>query len=462
MIYFLHKLNSKFAFFRYDNRMKNIKIPLIFLLLFFALALLLGALLFWRISAKQNKNFENNPNKNSLSVDTNESQPAGDKIYVDNDFRRQPSKMNTYLESLAPLVVYGDKKNSGISINAVPFRETGEFVGLTFEGKEVILDIPKVDLFRVSNIIFDKVSDAVYLIESRYDSNLKTQVGTLKKIDIKNKKISTLADSMVGGMMYVDNKILAINEYGVAGEAVIQLYDVNTREKLLPRSYVKSNEYQTEYRIALNGVVYQIVFDNYGGEKPRTVQTAQGPREERIRVSSDSMKVHFRKIGNLNQSYIQNQNIPAGDYLRSVYEDQKNTSLYYTNTTGDIWPRGTIEEPKLNLSPTTPTTIACDEEVCYRTYYTMGHLYRTNDGKFAQVIGNGLVTFDIADMSVKWTADNNVISNVLLNSTVVAPVVNYIESADTPAGCGNLIGSPFEYPRVIEGRNNSWFAYCLR
>lgn len=428
--------------------MKSIKIPFVYFIIIFVLALLLGALLFWSIFAKQNKNFGNNPDEKSFSAGTNQSQPTGTKLYVDNNFRRQPTKANTYLESLAPLVVYSDKK-------------TGEFVGLTSEGREIVLDIPKIDFFHVSNIVFDKLSDTVYFVESRYDNNLKTQVGTLKKIDIKKKKISTLADSIVGEMSYVDNKILAINEYGVGGEAVIQLYDVNTIEKLPPRSYAKSNEYQSEYRIALNGVVYQMVFDNYGGEKAQTVETPQGSREARIRVSSDSVKVHFRKIGNLDQSYIQNQNIPAGDYLRSVYDDQKNTSLYYTSTTGEIWPRG-ITEPKLTLFPTTPVTVECDEGVCYNTYYTMGNLYRTNDGKFVQVIGNGLVTFDISDMSVKWTTDNNTISNILSNSTVVAPAVNYIESAGTPAGCGNLIGSSFEYPRVIESRNNSWFADCLR
>jgi len=417
------------------------------------IGLLLGIVIFLFIT---------NTTKNQQQLDKNiPDEKATTKMYINNDYRDNNTKTNTYLESLTPMVVYSDKKNSGISISAVPFRETGEFIGLTFEGKEIVLDIPKVDLFRVSNIIFDKVSDAVYFIESRYDNNLKTQVGTLKKIDIKNKKISMLADSIIGGMSYVDDKILAVNEYGVGGEAIIQLYDVNTREKLSPRSYVKSNEYQTEYRIELNGTVYQMVFDNYGGQKVRTVETPRGPREERVRVSSDSMKVHFRKIGNLNQSYIQRQNIPAGDYLRSVYDDQKNTSLYFTNTTGDIWPRGTTEA-KLTLFPATPVIVECDEGICYNTYYTMGNLYRTNDGKFVQVIGNGLITFDISDMSVKWIADNNTISNILLNSTVVAPVVNYIESAGTPAGCGNLIGSSFDYPRVLDGRRNSRFAYCLR
>ena len=379
------------------------------------------------------------------------------KMYINNDYRDPNTKTNTYLESLTPMVVYSDKKNSGISINAVPFRETGEFIGLTFEGKEVLLDIPKVDLFRVSDIIFDKVTDVVYFIESRYDNDLKTQVGTLKKIDITNKKIETLADSIIGGMLYVDNEILAINEYGVADEAIVQLYNTNTGEPLQPRSYIKSNTHQTEYRIVIDNTVYQIVFDNYGGTKTKTVLKPDGLHKISFSVASDSLKINFNKIGTLNNTYITDQKIPATDYLRSVYDDQKNTALYFTQTTGDIWPKGNTK-PKLTLYPTNPIL----DDNYYQTYYTMGNLYEIGNGKYAQVIGDGIVIFDINDMSVKLNRDKNEITNILFNKKLVAPVVNYIESAGTPAICGDLIGSTFEYPRVLKGRNNSWFAYCLR
>ena len=413
------------------------------------IGLLLGVIVFLFIT---------NTTKNQQRLDKNIlDEKSTTKLYINNDYRDNNTKTNTYLGSLTPMVVYSDRKNSGISINAVPFREAGEFIGLTFEGKEIVLDIPKVDLFRVSNIAFDKASDAVYLIESRYDSSLKTQVGTLKKIDIKNKKISTLADSIIGGIEYVEDKILAVNEYGVADEAIVQLYDTNTGEPLQPRSYVKSNIHQTEYRIVINDAVYQIVFDNYGGMKTEIVLKLDGLHKISFPISSDSLKVHFNKIGTLNKTYLANQKIPATDYLRSVYDDQKNTAIYYTQTTGDIWPKG-VTAPKLTLFPTNPVL----NEDYYQTYYAMGNLYDIGDGKYTQVIGDGLVIFDIDDMSVKLNRNKNEITNILLNKKLVAPVVNYIESAGTPAACGDLIGSTFEYPRVLEGRRNSWFAYCLR
>jgi hypothetical protein len=169
------------------------------------------------------------------------------------------------------------------------------------------------------------------------------------------------------------------------------------------------------------------------------------------------MKVHFNKIGTLNQKYLSEQNISASDYLRSVYNDQKNTALYYAQTTGDIWPQGDTK-PKLTLSPANPVLV----DDYYQTYYTMSNLYDIGDGKYAQVIGDGLVIFDISDMSVKLNREKDEMVNILLNKKLVAPVVNYLELAGTPAACGDLIGSTFEYPRVLEGRRNSWFAYCLR
>src|SRR3989344_4536133 len=85
--------------------------------------------------------FITNTTKNQQRLDKNIlDEKATTKLYINNDYRDNNTKTNSYLESLTPMVVYSDKKNSGMSINAVPFRETGEFIGLTFEGKEVVLD----------------------------------------------------------------------------------------------------------------------------------------------------------------------------------------------------------------------------------------------------------------------------------------------------------------------------------
>ncbi|MCF6276570.1 MAG: hypothetical protein L3J07_01830 [Candidatus Magasanikbacteria bacterium] len=366
------------------------------------------------------------------------------KIYIDNEYREKETQFNTYLESLSPIVVYSDKN-------------TGEFIGLTSEGKEVILNIPKIDFFNVSSISFDKSSDTIYYINSKYDSVKKTQVGVINKIDLKDKTDSKLIDSIVGGIQYVDNDVLAINEYGVDGEAVIQLYNANDGTLLSPKSYVKSNKYQTEYRIVTGNEVYQMVFDNYGVMKNNTVMRPDGIHQISFPVSSDSIKIYFNKIGTLNRTYILDQNISASDYLRSVYDDQQNTSSYFLKTTGDIWPKGNTE-PKLTLYPSNPVK----KGDYYDTYYTMGNLYNIDTEKYVQMIGDSLVTFDISDMSVKITTDKNDIDNLLRNKKFVAPIANYIEEAGTPAACGDSIGSSFEYPRVLENRQKTWFAYCLR
>lgn len=379
------------------------------------------------------------------------------KIYIDNEYRETELAYNTYLESIAPMVVYFDRKKSGYSYNAVPFREKGDFIGLTREGKEVDLNLPKVDFFRVSSIYLDKSTDTMYYIRSRHDNELNTQVGTVHKVDIKSGVETILIDSILGSLQYVDKDVLVVNEYGVAGEAVTQLYSTQDGTPLTSVSYTKSSKYQTEYRFVLNEEVYQIVLDNYGGMETKTVLRPDGLHKISFPVSSDSLKIYMVKIGTLDKSYIEENNISASDYLRSVYDDQNNTAMYFTKTTGDIWPKGS-NEPKLVLHPKKPVKV----DGYYDTYYTMDNLYEIGVGKYAQMVGDGLLVFDVSDMSVQVTLDPDKIATFLKDKKFLASIANYIEEAKTPAACGRLIGSTFNYPRVLQNRTNSWFAYCLR
>jgi hypothetical protein len=424
------------------------KILLIHSLIIIALLVVILFLVFTRNDGQ----YAGLPEKNNVEQSADKS-----IMYVDNEYREPDSTFNTYLESITPMVVYFDRKKSGYSYNAVPFREKGDFIGLTREGKEVVLDIPKIDFFRVSSIHFDKSTDTVYYIQSRHDNELKTQVGTVHKVDINSGVDTVLIDAVLGSLQYVDTDVLVMNVYGIAGEAVTQLYSTQDGTPLLPSSYTKSSKYETEYRFVLGDDVYQIVFDNYGGMETKTIVRPDGIHKVSFPVSSDSLKIYMTKIGTLDNTYIEKNNISASEYLRSVYDDQNNTSLYFTNTTGDIWPKGS-NDPTLTLYPKKPVKI----DGYYDTYYTMGNLYEIGAGKYAQMVGDGLVTFDVSDMSVQITTDRDEIDALLKNKKFVASIANYIEEARTPAACGRLIGSSFEYPRVLESRTNSWFAYCLR
>ena len=66
--------------------------------------------------------FEKHSNTVTQSTSETLNEPVDGKIYVDNEFREKETTRDTYLKSLTPLVVYSDRKNSGMSINAVPFR----------------------------------------------------------------------------------------------------------------------------------------------------------------------------------------------------------------------------------------------------------------------------------------------------------------------------------------------------
>lgn len=376
------------------------------------------------------------------------------KIYVDNEFREKEIARDTYLKSLAPMIIYPDKG-------------TGEFVGMDTEGKQKILDIPKVNFYHVSSIVLDKNSDAVYYKDSKYDTVLKKQMGTINKIDITRKTSSTLISSISGEVEYADQNGLLINDEN----ELFQVYNSNTGLPIQPQSLVHladSGEYKTEYRIVKNDKVYQIVFDNKGG------LVLKG-KYRGFQAGSEAMKIHFNEIGTLNREYITKNNITPYTYLRAVYDDQENTKLFYTKTTGDIWPTSN-HTPKLVLYPTHPVFT----NGYYFTYYTMGNLYDVGNGRYAQVIGDGLVLFDSSDMSVVFTKDKEEIKSVLLNKPVIA-VPNYIEEAKTPAGCQAVIDPVMPPYQGIAGHDKgiiaqmssslsqamskkgySWPIYCLR
>jgi hypothetical protein len=292
-------------------------------------------------------------------------------------------------------------------------------------------------------------------------------MGTINKIDIARKTNNVLISSVSGEVEYADQNGLLVN-----GEnELFQVYNPNTGLPMQPQSPVHvadSGEYKTEYRIIKNDKVYQIVFDNQGG------LVLKG-RYRGFQAGSEAMKIHFNEIGTLNREYIAKNNITPYTYLRAVYDDQENTKLFYTKTTGDIWPTSN-HVPKLVLYPTHPVFT----DGYYFTYYTLGNLYNFGNGRYAQVIGDGLVVFDGSDMSVVFTKNKEEIKSVLLNKSVIA-VPNYIEEAKTPAGCQAIIDPLMPPHQGIAGHDKeiviqvsspmsegmrkraySWPIYCLR
>lgn len=395
---------------------------------------------------------DSNPVPQSSNRVSDES--ANEKIYVDNEFRERETIRDTYLKSLAPMIIYPDKG-------------TGEFVGMDTQGKQKVLDIPKVNFYNVSSIVLDKNSDAVYYKDSKYDMVLKKQMGTINKIDITRKTSSILISSVSGEVEYADENGLLINDEN----ELFQVYNSNTGLLIQPQSPVHladSGEYKTEYRIVKNDRVYQIVFDNKGGNVLKGKYIG-------FQAGSEAMKIHFNEIGTLNREYITKNNTTPYTYLRAVYDDQENTKLFYTQTTGDIWPTSN-QAPKLVLYPTRPVFA----EGYFFTYYTMGGLYDIGSGRYAQVIGDGLVLFDSTDMSVVFTKNKEEIRSTLLNKPVIA-LPNYIEEAKTPAGCQAVIDPSMPPHQGIMGlykefaaqraspmseamskRVYSWPIYCLR
>lgn len=393
--------------------------------------------------------FSKNKVQEVVTNNTAEPEQKSSKIYIDNEFREKNIVQNTYLGSVAPILIYNDKNQT-------------KFIGLGIEGKEKVLDIPMVDLSSVSSIVFDKYSDLAYYKESKYDMVLKKQMGTINKIDIARKTSSTFINSVSGEIEYADQNGLLV----LADDAVFVAYDATTGAPLRHESPVllaDSGEYKTEYRMIHDNTVYQIVFDNKGG-------VVTNGRYTGFQSGSETMKVHFNKIGTLNREYITKNNITPYVYLRSVYDDQTNTKLFYTQTTGDIWPTGSTQ-PKLVLYPSHPVAVGD----YFFTYHTMGNLYDLGNNKYAQVIGDGLVTFDSADMSVTFTQDREQIKSTLLNKLVVA-LPNDIEMAKAAAGCEKVINPLLPHKGITElgvratslmsealsRRGYPWPVFCLR
>ncbi len=285
-----------------------------------------------------------------------------------------------------------------VSISSLLLRKTGPSPRSSLEETTLFIENDKEPR------LWEPSLDTTIFFEK--DTIEKSRFGAVFSRDESTQQTKRLfsLDGIYGrdlSILYGDTLIIYGEYYGQ--DFMYNLFDRFSLARKNEMLFSRWDDYVLEYRIAEQDHVYQIVLDNYGGQR-RTYQVERDPflwfLPVPVAISDSNLRVHVRDIGRVSETILTSNPQELRHPLSNIYADQRDHEVFFQTSKDAAWPYGSEQVP-LVLQATDKGKVG----MLFEEPFPLGFFYKFKNSEYGQEIANGLLVFDLSTKKVSYIED---------------------------------------------------------